>query len=111
MTIGVKHTKDAEIRRLNDRLRVEGRGGYYKVCDRLFAYSYKRYAEVERAIRGYDDFCCDNDPQGHHSRGQVVVRGKQFAWEIGYLGSDGTGVSPDPSDPEVTTRFMLITML
>lgn len=103
--------KNAEIRRLNDRLRLKGRGGYSQMCYRMSDFSYERFAEVRTAIRAFDDFTPDNDPNGHHNFGVVQVHDQEYVWEIGYLGVDGTGVSPDPSDASVTTRVMWISMV
>ena len=112
MTIALEQdAKNAEIKRLNDRLRLKGRGGYSQMCDRMSDFSYERFAEVRKAIRAFDDFTPDNDPHGHHDYGVVEVHDQKYDWEIGYLGADGTGVSPDPSDTSVTTRVMWISMV
>ena len=37
-----------------------------------------------------------------------IFAGFAFEWRIEYRGKDGTGVSPDPSDPEQTFRVLTL---
>lgn len=102
--------KAAAISKLNDRLRVEGRGGHYCLSEPVFALSEKSYADVETAIRAYDSFD-DMDPLDEHDHGTARVHGETYVWEMSCLSRDGLQNSPDRSDPEVTERRMTISLV
>ena len=79
MTATKKHDeKNAEIRRLNDRLRLKGRGGYTQMCDRMSDFNYERFAEVRNVIRAFDDFKLRNEsgPKRQEYRDNHI--GRQF---------------------------------
>ena len=43
-----------------------------------------------------------------HDWGVFIFAGYSFEWRIEYRGKDGTGVSPDPADPEMTFRVLTL---
>ena len=48
------------------------------------------------------------DKDGEHDRGVFIFAGFSFEWCIEYRSIDGTGVSPDPADPEQTLRVLTV---
>ena len=52
----------------------------------------------------YDSF----HPDSGHDCGTFIFAGFSFEWRIEYRGAGGTGVSPDPADPEQTLRVLTL---
>ena len=52
----------------------------------------------------YDKF----DDDGEHDWGVFIFAGYSFEWRIEYRAKDGTGVSPDPADPDKTLRVLTL---
>jgi hypothetical protein len=77
----------AAIRKLNDRLRLEGRGGHYRLSEHALALPYEAFVEIEKAIRAYDSFSLD--PLDEHDHGIVVAHGEAYVWEMDYIGKTG----------------------
>ena len=48
------------------------------------------------------------DADSEHDCGVFIFAGYAFEWRIEYRGKDGTGISPDPSDPEQTFRVLTL---
>jgi len=61
-----------------------------------------------RAVADFDDFNEDNDPSGERCFGQIDYEGERYFFKIDYYARDLEQASPDPSDPEKTTRVMTI---
>lgn len=64
--------------------------------------------KVMHAVTSFDDFTTDNDPHGEHDFGSVEVDGKKVFFKFDYYDNTLKWGSPDPSDPEVTTRVLTI---
>ena len=68
--------------------------------------------ELDAQVRGralyamskYNKF----DAGSEHDWGVFIFAGFSFEWHIEYRGKDGTGVSPDPADPEKTFRVLTL---
>ena len=94
----------AWIIELNDRLRTTFGGGRVQMTPSVY--------ELEDRIRGralsvlarYNRFDADSD----HDWGTFIFAGFAFEWRIEYRGKDGTGLSPDPADPEQTFRVLTL---
>jgi hypothetical protein len=43
-----------------------------------------------------------------HDWGVMIFAGYAFEWQIEYRGPDGTGLSPDPANPEKTLRVLTL---
>ncbi|MEQ8826157.1 MAG: DUF3768 domain-containing protein, partial [Parvibaculum sp.] len=56
----------------------------------------------------FDDFTPDNDPHGEHDFGSVRIDENAIFWKIDYYDRSMEAGSPDPADPEVTTRVLTI---
>ena len=57
-----------------------------------------------RCMARYNKFDADSE----HDCGVFIFAGFAFEWRIEYRGKDGTGVSPDPADPEQTFRVLTL---
>ena len=105
----VHSERAAAIRKLNDRFRMQRRGGFYRLSGRVFALAHQPYEEVQNAIRSYDGFD-HNNPLDKHDCGTIELHGETYVWEIVYFGKGGCGESPDPCNPAVTMRCMTISL-
>lgn len=97
-----------EIRRLNDALRINREGGYWKVTGGVAALGYETFAIIRDRIQAFDDFTFSNDPFGEHDFGKVVVDETEAFWKIDYYSLDEQHQSPDPADPSVTKRYLTV---
>ncbi|WP_244580117.1 DUF3768 domain-containing protein [Cohaesibacter gelatinilyticus] len=61
-----------------------------------------------QAIQTFDDFTEDNDPYGTREFGSVEIDGQAVWFKIDAYDRNLEYGSPDPSDPEVTTRIMTV---
>ena len=64
--------------------------------------------QVFSAIQTFDDFTEDNDPYGTREFGSVEIDGQTVWFKIDAYDRNLEYGSPDPSDPEVTTRVMTV---
>ena len=69
---------------------------------------FRRRAEIIRIVRDYDSFTPDNDPIGEHDFGRFEFDDAILYWKIDYYDRALTYGSPDPTDPEVTTRVLTL---
>jgi len=100
--------KSARIRRLNDELRCEGRGGQLVVTPGVLALGSLRAESVLAAVRSFAEFEAGNDPYGEHDFGAVAVEGVKVFWKIDYYDRDFHYASFDASDPDVTERVLVV---
>lgn len=100
--------KSARIRRLNDELRCEGRGGQVVATQGILALGPLRAERVLAAVRAFADFESGNDPYGEHDFGAVLLEGVKAFWKIDYYDRDFRYASFDASDPEVTERVLVV---
>ena len=61
-------------------------------------------------VRNSDTFTEDNDPYSEHDFGAIKIGTKQIFWKVDYFDADMNAHSPDPTDPNVTTRVLTIMM-
>ena len=100
--------RSAQIAALNDRLRQTGTGGRVVVTRGINALGPERVAEVMAAVIGFDAFNPDNDPHCEHDCAILEAAGERILFKIDYYDADLVGASPDPSDPDVTTRVLTV---
>ena len=100
-----KHDKIVE---LNDLLRTSGIGGSIFLSRGIADLEPALQSAIVNAVREFDDFTEDNDPYGEHDFGSVTVSGHKVFWKIDYYDLSVKMHSPDPSDPKVTTRVLVI---
>ena len=65
-------------------------------------------AEALIETRDFDAFTPDNDPYDEHDFGAFRAAGERLFWKIDYYDRDRSYGSPDPTDPDVTTRVLTI---
>ena len=98
----------AQVRALNDSLRLNGIGGEIYFTQGIMALSEEQRSEIVGAIRSFDDFHEKNDPYGEHDCAMIRVGGLQILWKIDYYDANREYLSTDPSDPNLTVRVMTI---
>ena len=59
-------------------------------------------------VRTFDAFTPDNDPYGEHDFGVLEWQGHRLFWKIDCFDKAMVFGSPDPGDPDVTTRVLTI---
>lgn len=96
------------IRELNDRLRRTLMGGRIIVTRGVMEIGEDRVSALLRSITRFTAFDEANDPYGEHDFGSVTVEDTRFFWKIDYYDRRLQAGSPDPSNPEVTTRVLTI---
>lgn len=96
------------IRRLNDQLRTRYSGGRILMTPGINALPEDTKARVLQAVRTFDDFNEDNDPYGTREFGMVEVDGQNVMFKIDAYDQNLEYGSPDPTDPNVTTRVLTI---
>lgn len=106
-------TEDCEaqtraIRQLNDTLRVSFSGGRVMITQGVQTLSIDQQTAVMNAVRGFDDFTEDNDPYGTHDFGSFDIDDQKLMWKIDAYDKNLEYGSPDPSNPDVTTRVLTI---
>lgn len=98
----------ARIRALNDQLRSTGAGGLVLVTRGVFEHGLLFAARARAAIAKDVCFSQANDPYAEHDFGAVDVEGNRLFWKIDYYDLERKYGSPDPSNPDVTSRVMTI---
>lgn len=93
---------------LNDTFRQSFSGGRVVISAGVVALGSVAHAALLAAVRGFDRFDADNDPHGEHDFGEVTVAGHRCYWKIDYYDRDLHFASPDPADPTVTTRVLIL---
>jgi hypothetical protein len=102
--------RTATIRALNDAFRKNLRGGRLNVTTGVLDHTGGEIGALIIAIGAFDAFSPDNDPYGEHDFGSLTYMGQPMFWKIDYYDLDFTYGSPDPADPEITTRALTIMM-
>jgi hypothetical protein len=105
---GKMDPSSTRIRGLNDELRRFGRGGRIMITPGIQALGFGAVARVLTAIAAFDAFTDDNDPYGEHDGAILAVDGIEVLFKIDYYDRDLLYHSPDPSDPAVTQRIMVV---
>ena len=101
-------TSTVRIQQLNDQFRQTLRGGRATVTAGVFNLGPIRISEIMAQVRAFDRFTPDNDPYGEHDFGAFEDCGDRFFWKIDYYDKGLNGGSPDPSDPDQTTRVLTV---
>ena len=96
------------VRQLNDTFRRTFVGGVVVVTAAVAALSRERRSALLAKIRAFDAFTEDNDPHGEHDLGVVEDGEVRCFWKIDLYDREMELMSPDPSDPAVTTRVLTI---
>ena len=98
----------AKVRRLNDNLRIHGRGGIVLITCGIAGLDPSTIREVLAAVASFEAFNADNDPVGVHDCAILTVAGVEVLWKIDSYDRSRRFRSPDPTDPKVTVRVLTI---
>ena len=93
------------IRVLNDAFRRSFVGGIVMITAGIEAMPIEQRRSLLQKVRAFDVFTGDNDPHGEHDFGAIDVR---CFWKLDYYDRATEMGSPDPADPDVTTRVLTI---
>src|ERR1700676_1103958 len=94
----------AKLIALNDQLRTTFKGGRVQMTPSVYGLDDRLRGRALSALARYNSF----DPDSDHDSGVFIFAGFAFEWHIEYRGTDGTGCSPDPADPEQTERVLTL---
>ncbi len=94
----------ARIIELNDQLRTTFKGGRVQMTPGVYNLDAQLRGRAFSVMARYNKF----DDSGEHDSGLFIFSGYAFQWRIEYRGTDGTGLSPDPADPEKTFRVLTL---
>ena len=93
---------------LNDAFRRSFSGGKVVLSAGFAALPSVARAALLAAVRGFDQFDADNDPQGEHDFGMVKLAGYRCCWKIDCYDLRLRFASADPADPAVTSRVLTV---
>jgi hypothetical protein len=99
------------IRALNDELRIHHRGGKIVITTGVKALGPLLVRRLDNALAGFNEFDGDSDPHGEHDFGVVELGGHEIMFKIDYYDETLNYLSPDPSNPKVTSRVMTIMLV
>ena len=97
-----------KIAGLNDALRKFGRGGRILVTAGIAALGDEQARGVLLMVAAFDTFTENNDPYGERDFGALTIGTERVLWKIDYYDRACEYGSPNPADPEVTTRVLTI---
>ena len=96
--------KRAKIIELNDQLRTTFKGGRVQMTRGVYDHDERLRGRALSIMARYSKF----DAESEHDCGVFIFAGYSFEWRIEYRAQDGSGVSPDPADPERTFRVLTL---
>jgi hypothetical protein len=94
----------AKIVALNDQLRISFKGGRVQMTKCVYELDDRLRGRALAVLARYNKF----HPDSEHDWGTFIFAGFSFEWRIEYRGKDGTGISPDPADPDKTLRVLTL---
>jgi hypothetical protein len=94
----------AKITELNDQLRTTFSGGRVQMTRSVYDLDDRLRGRALSVLACFNKFHADSE----HDCGTLIFAGYAFEWRIEYRRADGTGVSPDPADPEKTLRVLTL---
>jgi hypothetical protein len=94
----------ARIIELNDQLRTTFKGGRVQMTPAVYNLDPQLRGRALCAMARSNKF----DHASDHDWGVMIFAGYAFEWRIEYRAVDGTGVSPDPADPDKTFRVLTL---
>jgi hypothetical protein len=100
--------KVARIRDLNDTFRRTFSGGRVMRTSGIAAMSDAQQEKVFDALKTFENFTPENDPNGEHDTAFFMVEGASYIAKIDYYDTDERFLSDDPGDPKCTKRVMTI---
>ncbi len=100
--------RSARIREHNDQARTSPRASTVYLTQGIIALGEQGVIAALRAVREFDAFDGGNDPYHEHDMGIIALGDETVLWKIDYYDLDHRFASPDPADPEVTSRVLTI---
>ena len=100
--------RSGRIRRLNDRLRQTLIGGTVNITQGVESLGLMAVSAILYCVRQFDEFSAANDPYDEHDFGALTSASQRILWKIDYYDLLLESGSPDPADPDVTTRVITI---
>jgi hypothetical protein len=94
----------AKLITLNDRLRTTFKGGRVQMTPSVYQLDARLRGRALSELASYNKFATDSE----HDCGTFIFAGFAFEWRIEYRGKYGSGLSPDPTDPEQTFRVLTL---
>ena len=94
----------ARIIELNDQLRTTFTGGRVQMTRKVYELDDRLRGRALSVMARYTRF----DDASEHDSGVFIFAGFSFEWRIEYRGTDGTGFSLDPADPDKTFRVLTL---
>lgn len=98
------------IQKLNDEFRRKvalGRQGAF-VTSGVAALGWEAVQRIVKTVATFDDFHHCNDPHAEHDFGSFDADGHTIFFKIDYYDRALAGMSPDPTDPNVTVRIITV---
>ncbi|MGA7452490.1 MAG: DUF3768 domain-containing protein [Rhodoplanes sp.] len=99
--------KRARIIELNDKLRTTFKGGRVQMTPAVYNLDPQLRGRALCAMARSNKF----DDTSDHDWGIMIFASYAFEWRIEYRAADGTGVSPDPTDPDKTFRVLTLCVI
>ncbi len=96
--------KRGKIIELNDQLRTTFKGGRVQMPASIYDLDERLRGRALAVMTRYNKFDKDSD----HDMGVFIFVGYSFEWHIEYQGTNGEGISPDPSDASKTFRVLTL---
>lgn len=96
------------VRALNDRFRTRLMGGQVLITGGIESLGLIAATEILDRVRAFDEFSVENDPYGEHDFGALEWQSQKIFWKIDYYDAELLYGSPDPADPDVTTRVLTV---
>lgn len=99
----------SNVRDQNDAFRTGGpfRGGWFMTIG-VQAKGPGFMLDACAAVEAFDDWSNDNDPYDEHDFGKLEFEGETLFWKIDCYDRDRRYGSPDPADPQVTSRVLTL---
>ena len=104
----IDQERKVRVRQLNDDLRRTMIGGQVMITRGVEVLGLMTVSAILHAVRQFDQFSPANDPFDEHDFGSLTCAGQHVFWKIDYYDKDLEFGSPDPADPNVTTRVLTI---
>jgi hypothetical protein len=96
------------IRELNDRLRIEGKGGVIHMTTGVAALGLSTVNTIFACVADFKGFTPENDPCSEHDCAVMTILNHRIIWKIDYYDRTRSYHSPDPADPKLTVRVMTV---
>jgi hypothetical protein len=97
-------SKRGKIIELNDQFRTTFKGGRVQMTRAVYQLHPQLCGRALCVMSRYNKFADDSE----HDCGVFIFAGYAFEWCIEYRSKDGSGVSPDPADPDKTLHVLTL---